>query len=220
MLILDTSTECGFVAIVEGSELLYHIQLPFGMQNAQSVLAKIQQGLASIGLTIDKMDFVGVGVGPGSYTGIRVGATIAKTLSFACGLPLVGVCSLDGFVPHDDGAFAAVIDAKIGGVYLQTGFFTKDLVTELSGPQIHPINSAVRILGNIPVLVTPNAAQLRPKLEKEIGVSQWLWQESYPSPLNMAIRAKQKIDRQEFSLDGHLDLLYLRKTQAEIDKES
>lgn len=126
---------------------------------------------------------------------------------------------MDAFIPQGDGLFAAVIDAKIGGVYLQTGYFSRGCVSELSGPQMHPINRAAEILKNVPILVTPNAIQLRPKLEREVVAPQWKWQESYPSPMDMAWRAKQKIERQEFSLDGHLDLLYLRKTQAEIEKE-
>ncbi|MBA3816325.1 MAG: tRNA (adenosine(37)-N6)-threonylcarbamoyltransferase complex dimerization subunit type 1 TsaB [Parachlamydiaceae bacterium] len=219
ILILDTSTERGFVAILEGLQLLYHVQLPFGMQNAQSLLPEIHRGLAFTGFSINQMEFVGVGIGPGSYTGMRVGATVAKTLTFACGLPLVGVCSLDAFVPLQAGAYAAIIDAKVGGVYLQTGYFGQGVVTELSGPQIYSINEAAEMLLNVPVLVTPNATQLRPKLEKELASSQWRWEESFPSPMDMARRARQKIERQEFSLNGHLDLLYLRKTQAEIEKE-
>lgn len=221
ILILDTSTERGFVAIIQEMELLYHVQLPFGMQNAQSLLPEIQQGLASTGYSIDKIDFVAVGIGPGSYTGIRVGATVAKTLAFACGLPLVGVCSLDAFVPSRDGAFAAVIDAKVGGVYLQMGCRQRGIVSEVSEPQIYPINKAAEMLCHVPTLVTPNAAQLRPKLEKEAVLLnlKWQWQERYPSPVDMARKAKQKIDNQEFSLEGRLDLLYLRKTQAEIEKE-
>lgn len=219
VLILDTSTERGFVAIVEGSELLFHIQLPFGLQNADNLLPEIQRGLASTGFSINEMAFVGVGIGPGSYTGMRVGATVAKTLAFACGLPLVGVCSLDAFVPQIEGVFAAVIDAKIGGVYLQTGYFSRGCVSELSGPQMHSVNRAVEILQNVPTLVTPNATQLRPKIERETAAVQWQWQESYPSPMDMAWRSKQKFERREFSLDGHLELLYLRKTQAEIEKE-
>lgn len=219
MLILDTSTERGFVAIVEGMNILFQAQLPFGLQNAQNVLAEIQQGLAFTNLSINKMDFVGVGIGPGSYTGIRVGATVAKTLAFACKVPLIGVCTLDAFIPPREGNFAAVIDAKVGGVYLQTGYFINGVSSELSGPQVQPVNVAVEMLRDVPILVTPNAAQLRPKFEKEAGSAPWLWHENYPSPLGLAIKVQQKIEQQEFSSDGHLELLYLRKTQAEIEKE-
>jgi tRNA threonylcarbamoyladenosine biosynthesis protein TsaB len=219
VLILDTSTERGFVAIVEKLELLLHVQLPFGLQNAECLLPEIQKGLTSTGFSIDQMNYVAVGIGPGSYTGMRVGATVAKTLAFACGLPLVGVCSLDAFVPQNDGEFAAVIDAKVGGIYVQTGKFFQGSLHNLSGPQVLPLNRAAEILCNVPVLVTPNASLLRFKLEKEATPGQWQWQESYPSPITMIKSAEQKKEKKEFSLDGRLDLLYLRKTQAEIEKE-
>ncbi len=112
-----------------------------------------------------------------------------------------------------------MIDAKVGGVYLQTGCYVNSIACELSGPYVHPLNVAVEMLRDVPTLVTPNAAQLRPKFEKEAASAPWYWHESYPSPLDFARKAQQKIKQQEFSLDGHLDLLYLRKTQAEIEKE-
>lgn len=219
LLILDTSTERGFVAILDNKKLLYHVELPFGLQNAESLLPSIEQGLSSLNININKIDCIGVGIGPGSYTGIRAGATVAKTLAFACNTPLVGVSSLDGFIPQEEGPFAAVIDAKVGGVYLQTGLFLNGIPTQLSGPQLHPLDQSVEILKTIPCLVTPNANQLRPKLENQAGNNQWLWEEKYPSPLIMGLITEEKFDRQEFSLDGDLELLYLRKTQAEIEKE-
>lgn len=237
-LIFDTSTERGFVAITEEENLLFHSELPFGLQNSQHLLPEIHRGLQQTKLAIGGLEFVGVGVGPGSYTGIRVGATVAKTLTFACRLPLIGICSLDGFIPDKPSSFAAVIDAKIGGVYLQIGEMMDGQVHYVTGPEVHRLQRAVELLcdADVQVLVTPNASQLRSKLVREgkgtgtgmgtgkgIGTGkggEWEWQESYPSPQQMAKIANEKFAKQEFSLDGHLNLLYMRKTQAEIEKEN
>lgn len=218
-LILDTSTERGFVAIIEGENILFHAELPFGLQNSQFLLPEIDKGLKQTKLAIADLSFVGVGIGPGSYTGIRVGATVAKTLTFASRLPLVGVCSLDAFIPAKDAMFASVIDAKIGGLYLQKGQRHKEKLLYLSEPQVYSLTQAVEILRKIEVIVTPNATQLRPKLEILCKEAQWEWQESYPSPRQMGKVAIDKFARSEFSLNGHIDLMYLRKTQAEMEKE-
>lgn len=219
-LILDTSTERGIVAIIHDADILFHADLPFGLQNSQFLLPEIHRGLTITKLKIHDLSFVGVGVGPGSYTGIRVGATVAKTLAFACQIPLVGVSSLDAFIPSKPASFAAVIDAKIGGVYLRIGRSNGDEVKFTTKPEVHSIPSAMALLNEVDVLVTPNAAQLRPKFESESHSGKWEWLERYPSPSQMARVANTMVANKEYSLDGHLDLLYLRKTQAEIEKEA
>ena len=66
-------------------------------------------------------DFVAVGTGPGSYTGIRVGAAMAKALAFGWQVPLIGFCSLQAFTPSQMGPFAILLDARMGGIYCLAG---------------------------------------------------------------------------------------------------
>lgn len=218
-LILDTSTERGVVAIVHGEEVLFLAELPFGFQNSQFLLPAIHQGLKTNGLHLGGMDYVAVGVGPGSYTGIRVGATAAKALAFACQIPLIGICSLDGFVPDEDATFAAVVDAKIGGVYIQKAHMQGGIVTHLRGPELCALPHAVGFLNDVDVIVTPFAEVLRPKLEAACPGVAWSWQERYPSPQQLMRVAREKMNNKQFSVECHLNLLYMRKTQAEIEKE-
>lgn len=70
---------------------------------------------------IKDLDYIAVGVGPGSYMGIRTGATIAKTLAFASNLPLIEFSSPLAFIPPNAGIFAFVDDAKMGQLYVLTG---------------------------------------------------------------------------------------------------
>jgi len=215
ILLIEVSTERGIVGIVQDGKILFLAELPFGMQNSTYLLPEIQRGLVETGLSLSQLTLIAVGVGPGSYTGIRVGATAAKALSFASRIPLVGVCSLDTFIPEQSGPFASVIDAKIGGIYWQAGIKENGKVVFEGGPQITPLSTASEMLAKYPVLVTPNAIQLRSKL----NAAEWTWVESYPSVLQLAARAEEKFLRGEVSVDGELELLYMRKTQAEIERE-
>lgn len=217
-LILDTSTERGIVAIIDGNDILFVSYLPYGLQNSQFLLPEIKRGLMLTRLKPEQLSLVATGVGPGSYTGMRVGSIVAKTLSFSCNIPLVGVCSLDLFIPDQPVRFASIIDAKIGGVYLQVGTSHYGEIKFLSGPQVLSLPLAIEQLQYVDVLITPNASQLRQKLEASSNEKRWDWVECYPSPHQMAKIVQEKMDRSEYSLDGHLDLLYLRKTQAEIEK--
>lgn len=218
-LILETSTERAVVAAFEGTDCLFQEQLPFGLQNSHFLLPALQQKIKGNVLKMAELDFVTVGIGPGSYTGIRVGVTIAKTLAFTLGIPLIGICTLDAFISEADGPFAAVIDAKIGGVYLQTVFMKKGVIESLIAPGAYSLEEAAHILEKIPTIVTPNAEKIRPKLEAlKPGVS-WEWKEAYPHIGRMNHFARQKVEAGEFGDDQSLELLYMRKTQAEIEKE-
>lgn len=225
-ILLDSSTEKCFVAIANGHEILFHYAPPPSLQSAQQLLPELRKGLQATGLGLEDMQFIAVGVGPGSYTGIRVGATVAKTLSFARGLPLIGVCSLDLFVPAggsqtpaQTGSFASLIDAKIGGLYLQKGVFAQGRWRASMEPSVCPLPEAAELLRDVEMIVTPNAMPWRPKLEALAPGKVWAWEENYPSPAQMAAIATEKYSAKEFSLDARLELLYMRKTQAELEKQ-
>src|SRR5262245_20076905 len=120
-LALDTSTEKGCFAIIDGEQTLIAVELPFGLQSSHFLLPELEAAMKKIGIGATALQYVACGVGPGSYTGIRVGVTAAKGIAFACRIPLVGICTLDAFVPKAPTPYAVVIDAKMGGVYVQTG---------------------------------------------------------------------------------------------------
>lgn len=218
-LVIETSTERGCVALFKENILIYHCKLPFGLQNSKSLFPEIVKAFTNLSLNPADLKWIAVGVGPGSYTGIRVGAMTAKTFAFALNIPLIGICSLSGFVPDFDGSFASVIDAKIGGVYLQCGNVSQGVVSWLSEPSLCSLENAVEILKDIKTLISPNYGLLKQKFESLVKNSNWNWVESDPFPTAMAKIARHKYDRGEFSSDQQLNLLYLRKTQAEIESK-
>lgn len=218
-LVIETSTERGIVALFKENALIYEGKLPFGLQNSKSLFPEIVKAFTALSLNPTDLKWIAVGVGPGSYTGIRVGAMTAKTFSFALNIPLIGICSLCGFVPCFDGSFASVIDAKIGGVYLQQGIVKQGIVSWISEPALCSLENAVEILKDVKTLVSPNYSLLKVKFENLTKNSNWTWIESDPSPREMAIIAKNKYEKGEFSSEQQLDLLYLRKTQAEIESK-
>lgn len=88
-LAIDTSTECTQFALLKGDELFWS-EIETGATSHGDVLAKL-----GAEVTKEKIDQVIVGMGPGPYTGLRVGIIFAKSFAYARNIPFHGICSLD-----------------------------------------------------------------------------------------------------------------------------
>lgn len=221
-LLIETSTEKGLVAISRHSEILFHKELPQGFNNSKYLLPTIIEGLQNTQLSLKQLTMVAVGIGPGSYTGMRVGVIVAKSLAYACRLPLVGVSSLEGFIPHcllEGSSYVAVIDAKIGGVYLQTGTRFGNQIHYTSAPLLCTLEEFSKHVNNNSNFVTPCSTRLQPLLQALYPNNHWQWEEAWPDPTQLTLSAIDKYNKGLASTSTQLDLLYLRKTQAEIERE-
>lgn len=216
-LLIETSTERGVIAILQNGTLLMQAKLPFGYNNSKHLLPTIQNTLLQCNLAIKDFGLIIAGIGPGSYTGMRIGAMTAKTLSYACRIPLVGVPSLMGFCPSRPGRFAALIDAKIGGAYMQKGIAESGAIRFLESPALLPLEALESHLKEVEIIVTPYSGILREKLHALIPNASWEWEEKDPDVHQLAYEGLRLYGNGNFSKDGSLELLYLRKTQAEIE---
>lgn len=93
-LALDTSTVVA-AGVARGSEVLAAVAVRDKMQHVEQLVPLIQRALAEAGLTLAEVGRIVVGLGPGPFTGLRVGVATAQVLAAATGLELRGVCSLD-----------------------------------------------------------------------------------------------------------------------------
>jgi len=93
-LAIETSGRTGSLAILRDSTLLQGYPLPSDQRTAASLAPTLQIAIDWCAATKQPIDFVSVAEGPGSFTGLRIGVTTAKTLCYATGLPLVAVDSV------------------------------------------------------------------------------------------------------------------------------
>lgn len=216
-LIIDTATNRGLIALGSNDKVISYKELALGLANSRQLEPSLQQLLAEAGIAPKDLEYVAVGQGPGSYTGLRVGAACAKAIAIGCEIPLVGLRSLRGFLPPTDflGSYLAVIDAKIGGVYVQEAIQSKEGVTFLSEEKLMPFDQFVQELKRVPYIATPTWDALAKRLE---GIFAPTVFETGPSAKQLLAESNEKFVKKEYTMDGSLPLLYLRLTQAEMEK--
>ncbi len=120
ILALDTATEKGSLALVADDQVL----LEYSLESHNSYLTRLMPGVAAIlshaGTEAADLAAVAVSVGPGNFTGLRIGLATAKTLAWSLGCPLVPVPTLEVLaaqVPFQPDPIGVVMDAKRGEVF-------------------------------------------------------------------------------------------------------
>jgi tRNA threonylcarbamoyladenosine biosynthesis protein TsaB len=143
LLAFDTATPHVTVALHDGSTVVATFESEESMRHGEMLAPGIEQVLAEAGATAEDLTAVAVGVGPGPFTGLRVGLVTARTLAFVRGIPVHGVCSLDilGAAGIDLGLheFVVATDARRKEVYLASYAGGR----RVSGPEVvKPVDAA------------------------------------------------------------------------------
>ena len=119
MLAIDTSSPATSVAVLDGDVLLAHEVHVDARHHAEVLAVMVQKALHAAGSPA--VTSIAVGVGPGAYTGLRVGVSSAQAYGLVWEVPVIGVCSLDAMAlaasDAIDQSFACAIDARRKEVY-------------------------------------------------------------------------------------------------------
>lgn len=121
LLAVDSATPVAGVAILNEDKVLYEEFCNYKKTHSETLLPMIDQALKVCECSLSDIDVIGVTVGPGSFTGLRIGMAAVKGLSLASGKPVVAVSTLDmlaaNIVPDEDGLLVPVLDARKNEVY-------------------------------------------------------------------------------------------------------
>src|SRR5256886_6258637 len=121
VLALESATLSGGAALVGGERLLGEVTLDVAVTHSERLMAAVDRLVADCGLAPHDLDGLAVSIGPGSFTGLRVGIAMAKGLGLALDLPIAAVPTLDalaGRLPFADAPVCPILDARKGEVYL------------------------------------------------------------------------------------------------------
>ena len=124
LLAFDTATPLVSVALHDGHDVIVELTSDRPMKHGEQLAPLIEQALAQAGIVRQDVTGLAVGVGPGPFTGLRVGLVTARTLAFVLDLPVYGVCTLDVLAVEAveagtvSGEFVVATDARRKEVYL------------------------------------------------------------------------------------------------------
>lgn len=117
LLALDTSTKVLGLALYDGTKLVCEVSWVCGDHHTVELAPAIDEAFKRCGLSASVLQALGVAIGPGSFTGVRIGLALAKGMALAQHLPLVGIPTLDILAasqPVQDIQLAAVLQAGRG----------------------------------------------------------------------------------------------------------
>ncbi len=120
VLAIETSSRAGSLALAVGGELVAVEEFQRNLRHVAELLPAMKRATQRLGWRAEDLEEVYVSAGPGSFTGLRIGITVAKTLAMACQVRLVAVSSLEVIAanaPTQAANVAVVLDAKRGQVF-------------------------------------------------------------------------------------------------------
>lgn len=147
VLSVDTCLAASSVAVIEDGSPLAARSEPMTRGHQERIAPLAKEIAAEAGIAFSDLDRIAVTVGPGSFTGLRVGLSFAKGLAEALSIPCVGINSLEALAASSgaSGFVATVLDAKMAQVYLQVF----DGGTALMAPDALDIGSATARLAEL-----------------------------------------------------------------------
>ncbi len=222
ILAMDTSSLTATVAVLTDEKLLGEYTISNKLTHSQTILPMTDELLGKIGMKLDEIDVFSVCIGPGSFTGLRIGMATVKTFAQALSKPIVGVSSLDAvaynFYSNDGSLVCPIVDARRDEVYnaiYKSGVKTvfdrplhiDDLLSELQGENVIFCGDAVCV-----------------HKDKIISANQKGWKIApqnllLPKASSVAYCAYKKATQGSYDDCYTLNPVYLRKPQAERELE-
>ncbi len=192
-----------------------------GRRHAESLAPQIRFVTRQAGIELGEIGAVAVDVGPGLYTGLRVGVTTALAIAQTLKVPMIGVTSLDLLafpVAHTRRVILATVDARRGEVFHATYRAVPGGVQRVSDPAVatpDDVLSEIVAHHDEVLLVGDGALHHQELFDSESGVEIADRCLAFPSASSLVLLAHAKALREEFVRPDQIEPLYLRRPDAE-----
>ncbi len=219
---IDTSTSQVGVAVGDTGTVRGEVRLVGQRKHAEQLAPAIQQLCRDTEVRLDQLAAIAVGIGPGLFTGLRVGVTTAKTMAQALQIPVVSVPSLDlvAFpLRHARRMITAVIDARRGEVFHARYQPVPGGVQRVSAYSVSSPSDLVLELestGEETLLAGDGVERYRAEFDALDRVEHAGASFAMPSPSALVELATARVHREEFESPYDVKPMYLRESDAEL----
>ena len=222
ILAVDTATRCCSAAVQVGGRLAAETVVRSDRTHSEHLLGMIQEVLKLAGLTVQAIDGMAVSIGPGSFTGLRIGISTIQGLALAGGIPCVGVSSLEVLAcaglpwPQD---IWALMDARKGEVYAGRFREREGCLEPLAPEQVRPLEAVLGAVDSPHLFIGDGAERYQDRIRSTLGeLARFAPPErNFPRAGTLARIAQPRLAESAGAFDaGLLVPSYLRQPEAEL----
>lgn len=221
ILALESSAKAGSVAILDNQKILGEFYLNVGLTHSQTLAPMIKTLLENTKLSLEDIDAFAVSVGPGSFTGIRIGVSTIKGMAFALNKPCIGVSTLEGMafnIPKYNGIICTCMDARCNQVYNALFEIQDNLPKRLTKDRaisIEDLINELKLLQKKVILVGDGAEICYNKMKDIIDTEIAPEHLRYQRASTVALAAGSIKEKSNLISCNALNPVYLRLSQAE-----
>lgn len=224
ILAIDNSTMYGNVALTSPNGLLAERTLLSRLTHSKRLLASLQEILSESDLDWHQLDAVAVCLGPGSFTGLRIGLATVKGIAMASGLPLLGVSSLDGLanqLPFAIHQICPILDARKHEIY--AAFYNSSAKGEIERISDYLVMPPEQLAGKIdrPTIFVGDGVDVYGEyLQETLGPKALLAPEHiiFPRAATIGKLALAQYHQKQFLDPASAVPYYIRASDAEIQR--
>jgi tRNA threonylcarbamoyladenosine biosynthesis protein TsaB len=218
---IDTATMNSGIGVVEKGQVLADFRYDVKLTHSEVLLSFIDRLLRDLNLKLEDIDGFSISIGPGSFTGLRIGLATVKGLAFSSGKPVVGVPTLDALAFLSRGCrypVVPIIDAKKYQIYAAV-YHTQDNKIERKTPYlVMDLEDLIKKLPEEVVFTGPKIEIFRSQLKKAMGKKAHFisGEKTLPSGAAVAYLGWQKLKENKKEDLSSLVPIYVRKSEAEL----
>lgn len=226
ILAIDTTAVTATAAVCDGEKRLGEFTVSVAMHHSETMLPMIKQLLESCNVSFDEIQMLAGSAGPGSFTGVRIGASILLGLAFGKDIPCVGVSSLEAlsYNMHGiNGDFIAcpVMDARRGQLYNALFHHENGKITRMCEDRIIMADELSKELADIPqcvYFIGDGAHIAKAEYEKGILPPEQIRLQSAYSVAQTGLALYEKTEDKSIFSPKRFKPVYLRASQAERER--
>jgi tRNA threonylcarbamoyladenosine biosynthesis protein TsaB len=211
------------VAVASKERLSAELTMQAKLTHSETLMPHIEQVLKMASVAKDKLEGIAVSIGPGSFTGLRIGLAAAKAMAYALDLPLVGVSTLKAFAYHypvQGVRLVCLLDAQKGNAYVETYRWEHGKLNVIDEVQVAKIADVVAWCARMeePVVLLGDAVQkkIAGKVDLPAGVTVAPAHLLMPRAACVAMLGLDELAAGHTDNVMNLEPVYIRRSEAEV----